>query len=130
MSDVLQQRRVGRPAREEDRKQIPTFFPLNVRDAVKSKAKAAGMSMSDWLDAQLLLWLVDHQHTPAYVSRTHPRKDASGTEWRAVQIVLLQDTYDRLQAYTQKYGLSIAGLVYTVAREVVGMAPILDHDHF
>lgn len=126
----LVQSKVGRPARNDARKSVPTFFTAKVRDDVRKMAKDSGMYMSDWLDGQILLWLSKNGSRPTYVAKTHSRKDASGTEWPAVQVVLLQDTYDRLFAYAHRFDVSIAGLIFTIARNITNNDPILDLDHF
>ena len=117
----MNKRRVGRPAREDIRKSVPTFFPIHVREAIKREAEADGLSMSDWLDTKIIEWLTKYQNEAVYIAKTHPRKDNSGIQWVGVQVVLLHDTFDRLQQYAQKFDVSVAGVVYTVAKRLVEM---------
>ena len=112
-------RKVGRPARGDIRKSVPTFFPASLREAVKREAEAAGLPMSDWLDAKILEWLAVHQRKPVYIAKTHSRIDSSGTTWVAVQVVLMHDTFERVQQYAQEFDVSVAGIVYTIAKGLI-----------
>jgi len=109
-------RKVGRPARKELRKSVLTFFPQELRDAIKVMAEDSGMSTSDWFDAQVAVWLMHHQKVPVYISKTNPRRDANGQIWVAVQMILLDDTYMRVQNYALKFNVSVAGILYTIAK--------------
>lgn len=109
-------RKVGRPARNDIRKAVPTFFPIALRESIKQKAELAGLPMSDWLDAKIIEWLSVHQKKAVYIAKTHSRKDSSGTVWVAVQIVLLHDTFERVQQYSKAFDVSVAGIVYTIAK--------------
>lgn len=112
-------RKVGRPARGDVRKSVPTFFPASLRESVKREAEAAGLPMSDWLDAKILEWLAVHQRKAVYIAKTHARTDASGTTWVAVQVVLMHDTFERVQQYAQEFDVSVAGIVYTIAKGLI-----------
>ena len=112
-------RKVGRPARGDIRKSVPTFFPESLREAVTREAEAAGLTMSDWLDAKILEWLAVHQRKAVYIAKTHSRIDSSGTTWVAVQVVLMHDTFERVQQYAQEFDVSVAGIVYTIAKGLI-----------
>jgi hypothetical protein len=112
-------RKVGRPARVDIRKSVPTFFPASLRELVKRQAEAAGLPMSDWLDVKILEWLALHQRKAVYIGKTHSRMDSSGTTWVAVQVVLMHDTFERVQQYAQEFDVSVAGIVYTIAKGLI-----------
>ena len=101
-------RRVGRPARGDIRKSVPTFFPASLRGA-----------RSDWLEAKSLEWMAVHQRKAVYIAKTHSRIDSSGTTWVAVQVVLMHDTFERVQQYAQEFDVSVAGIVYTIAKGLI-----------
>ena len=109
-------RKVGRPTRGDRRKSVPTFFPGWLREAVKVQAEEAGLPMSDWLDAKIVQWLDVHQYQASHIAKTHARVDASGVVWVAVQVVLLHGTFERVQQYAQAFDVSVAGIVYTIAK--------------
>lgn len=115
----LVKRKVGRPARGDVRKSVPTFFPVSLREGVKRQAESAGLSMSDWLDVKIIEWLSVNQRQAVYIAKTHSRADASGTKWVAVQVVLMHDTFDRVQQYAQAFDVSVAGIVYTIAKGLI-----------
>lgn len=112
-------RKVGRPARGDVRKSVPTFFPAVLRECVKRQAEEAGLSMSDWLDVKIIEWLAVNQRQAVYIAKTHARADASGTKWVAVQVVLMHDTFERVQQYAQAFDVSVAGIVYTIAKGLI-----------
>ena len=112
-------RKVGRPARGDIRKSVPTFFPASLREAGEREAEAFGLPMSDWLDAKILEWLAVHQRKAVYIAKTHSRIDSSGTTWVAVQVVLMHDTFERVQQYAQEFDVSVAGIVYTIAKGLI-----------
>lgn len=116
---ILVKRKVGRPARGDVRKSVLTFFPVSLREAIKRHAELAGLPMSDWLDAKILLWLSVHQRKAVYIAKTHSRVDSSGTTWVAVQVVLMHDTFERVQQYAQAFDVSVAGVVYTIAKGLI-----------
>ena len=116
---ILEKRKVGRPARGDLRKAVPTFFPTVVREAIKRQAEAAGLGMSDWLDVKIIEWLALHQRKAVYIAKTHSRQDSSGTPWVAVQVVLMHDTFERVQRYAKEFDVSVAGIVYTIAKGLI-----------
>lgn len=121
MSAILApvKRKVGRPARGDIRKSVPTFFPASLREVVKRQAESAGLPMSDWLDVKILEWLAVNQRRAVYIAKTHSRTDSSGTTWVAVQVVLMHDTFERVQQYAQEFDVSVAGIVYTIAKGLI-----------
>ena len=121
MSAILApvKRTVGRPARGDIRKSVPTFFPASLREVVKRQAESAGLPMSDWLDVKILEWLAVNQRRAVYIAKTHSRTDSSGTTWVAVQVVLMHDTFERVQQYAQEFDVSVAGIVYTIAKGLI-----------
>lgn len=112
-------RKVGRPARGDIRKSVPTFFPASLREVIKRNAERAGLPMSDWLDVKILEWLAVHQRKAVHIAKTHSRTDSSGTAWVAVQVVLMHDTFERVQQYAQEFDVSVAGIVYTIAKGLI-----------
>lgn len=116
-------RKVGRPLRGDLRKPVPTFFPAALREAVKKEAEAAGLPMSDWMDAKITQWLTINQNKAVHIAKTHSRKDSSGVVWVAVQIVLMQDTFERVQKYAHQFEVSVAGIVYTIAKGLIDVPP-------
>lgn len=121
MSAILApvKRKVGRPARGDIRKSVPTFFPASLRECIKRQAESAGLPMSDWLDVKILEWLAVNQRRAVYIAKTHSRTDSSGTTWVAVQVVLMHDTFERVQQYAQEFDVSVAGIVYTIAKGLI-----------
>ena len=107
-------KRVGRPARKELRKSLLTFFPVDLRDWIKKQALESGVSMSDWMDAQLTHWLDTYDTQPMHIAKT--KTVAADGGWVAVQVVCLSLTSERLQRYVQDYAVSVAGIIYTVAK--------------
>ena len=75
--------------------------------------------MSDWLDVKILEWLAVNQRRAVYIAKTHSRTDSSGTTWVAVQVVLMHDTFERVQQYAQEFDVSVAGIVYTIAKGLI-----------
>ena len=112
-------RKVGRPARGDIRKSVPTFFPMSLREVIKRQAERAGLPMSDWLDVKILEWLAVNQRKAVYIGKTHSKMDSSGTTWVAVQVVLMHDTFERVQRYAQEFDVSVAGVVYTIAKGLI-----------
>lgn len=112
-------RKVGRPARGDIRKSVPTFFPMSLREVIKRQAERAGLPMSDWLDVKILEWLAVNQRKAVYIGKTHSKMDSSGTAWVAVQVVLMHDTFERVQRYAQEFDVSVAGIVYTIAKGLI-----------
>ena len=119
MSTPDMKRKVGRPAREDIRKAVPTFFPVTLREAIKREADKAGLPMSDWLDAKIMAWLSVNQKNAVYIAKTHRHMDSSGNAWVAVQVVLMHDTFQRIQNYAKTFDVSVAGMVYTIAKGLV-----------
>lgn len=116
MAEYKPKRRVGRPARTDVRKAVPTFFPVGLRERIKAAAENDGLPMSDWLDAKIMSWFATHKNQLVPIAKTHSRRDGVGTAWVAVQVILLHDTFERVQRYATLYEVSAAGIVYTVAK--------------
>ena len=122
-AEYTPKRRVGRPARTDVRKAVPTFFPVGLRERIKAAAESDGLPMSDWLDGKIITWFATNKNQLVPIAKTHSRRDGLGTAWVAVQVILLHDTFERVQRYAKLYEVSAAGIVYTVAKGSIDDTP-------
>lgn len=113
-------RKVGRPQRldNHNRQQLLTFYPAALRSDIKVLATMNKMSMSDYMDSNIMSWLQDDTNQNVQVYRTHPRS-GSDENWVSVQLVLSDATYTKLKESAVERDVSVASLVYTISKNIV-----------
>lgn len=110
-------KKVGRPQRNDNRQQLLTFYPAALRSEIKVKATMCKLSMSDYMDREIMSWLTDEANSNIQVYRTHPRS-GSDENWVSIQLVLSDDTYFKLKSSASERDVSVASLVYTISKKI------------